>query len=95
MFTYINDNFLHAPSTDLSKEIIKILVGLMNAQATEVFMDTMPAGVAKSPGLKSKICAQVAGLYNGIVEETKEAVVKAVLIKEWSHLIQVSRTPEP
>ncbi|KAK4698817.1 hypothetical protein P7C70_g7451, partial [Phenoliferia sp. Uapishka_3] len=87
MFTYINDNFLHAPSTDLSREVVKVLVGLMGAQATEVFIETMPAG-AKSAGLKSKLCMQASGLYGGIVEEVKEWLNKGVFIREWSFLIQ-------
>lgn len=87
MFTYINDNFLHAPSTDLSRDVVKVLVGLMGAQATEVFIETMPA--ATGAGLRSKMCAQAAGLYGAIVEEVKEWVGKGVFIKEWSLLVQV------
>lgn len=89
MYTYINDNFLHAPSTDLSREVVKVLVDLMRAQATEVFVETMGTG-SKGAGLKSKLLMRAAGLYAGIVEEAKEWVVKGVFIKEWSNLIQVS-----
>ncbi|KAL8287389.1 hypothetical protein RQP46_003841 [Phenoliferia psychrophenolica] len=87
MFTYINDNFLHAPSTDLSREVVKVLVGLMGAQATEVFIETMAPG-AKGAGLKSKLCMQASSHYAGIVEEVKEWVNKSVFIREWSLLIQ-------
>ncbi|KAM0751246.1 BRO1-domain-containing protein [Meredithblackwellia eburnea MCA 4105] len=87
MFTYINDNFLHAPSTDLSREVVKVLVALMGAQATEVFIETMAPG-SKNAGLKSKLCMQASGLYAGIVEEVKEWVAKGVFVREWSLLIQ-------
>lgn len=92
MFTYINDNFLHAPSTDLSREVVKVLVTLMGAQATEVFIETMAPG-AKLAGLKSKLCMQASGLYGIIIEEAKEWVNKGVFIREWSFLIQVSPRP--
>jgi tyrosine-protein phosphatase non-receptor type 23 len=39
MLTYINENFLHAPSTDLSREVGKFLISLILAQATEVFFE--------------------------------------------------------
>ncbi|KAI5476180.1 vacuolar protein-sorting protein BRO1 [Pseudohyphozyma bogoriensis] len=84
MFTYINDNFLHAPSTDLSREVVKVLVGLMSAQAVEVFVESMP----KESKLRPKLCMQAATLYGGIMEEVKEWVAKSVFIKEWSWLIQ-------
>ena len=35
MFTYINENFLHAPSVDLSRETVKCLIQVMLAQAQE------------------------------------------------------------
>lgn len=89
MFTYINDNFLHAPSTDLSREVVKVLVGLMGAQATEVFIEMMAPGL-KGAGLRSKLCMQASAMYAGIVEEVKEWVTKGVFIREWSNLIQVS-----
>lgn len=90
MYTYINENFLHAPSTDLSREVVKVLVTLMEAQATEVFIETMGEKVGKSAGLKARVCMQAAMLYAGMVEEIKEWVVKEIFIKEWSNLVQVS-----
>ncbi|KPV71620.1 uncharacterized protein RHOBADRAFT_49041 [Rhodotorula graminis WP1] len=88
MFVYINDNFLHAPSTDLSKDVVKLLVGLMTAQATEVFIETMGPATAKGAGLRSKLCMQVSAAYAGLVEEVKEWVGKGVFLREWSLLIQ-------
>lgn len=88
MFTYINDNFLHAPSTDLGRDLIKILVGLMTAQATEVFLERMNEE-KRSPGLKSKICAQVAAVYAGMVEDVKENVGKGYFDRSWLVIVQV------
>jgi len=88
MFTYINDNFLHAPSTDLSRDVVKVLVGLTNAQATEVFIETMGPGSAKGAGLRSKLCQQASVLYAAVVEDVKEFVGKGVFIQAWSLVIQ-------
>ncbi|GAA5902825.1 uncharacterized protein JCM6883_007255 [Sporobolomyces salmoneus] len=88
MFVYINENFLHAPSTDLSKEVVKILVGLMGAQAVEIFIETMGPATAKGAGLRSKMCMQASSAYAGIVEDCKEWVTKGVFLKEWSLLVQ-------
>ncbi|GEM10228.1 vacuolar protein-sorting protein BRO1 [Rhodotorula toruloides] len=91
MFVYINENFLHAPSTDLSKEVVKLLVGLMVAQATEVFIETMGPATGKSSGLRSKLCVQVSSAYAALVEDVKEWVTKGVFLREWSLLIQAPK----
>lgn len=39
MFTYINENFLHAPSTDLSRDTVQTLISIMLAQGQEVFLE--------------------------------------------------------
>ncbi|KAG0655627.1 bck1-like resistance to osmotic shock [Rhodotorula mucilaginosa] len=88
MFVYINENFLHAPSTDLSKEVVKLLVGLMVAQASEVFVETMGPATGKSAGLRSKLCMQVSSAYAALVEDVKEWHTKGVFLREWSLLIQ-------
>ena len=36
MLTYINENFLHAPSTDLSQEVIKFLVNMIAGYVDEI-----------------------------------------------------------
>lgn len=90
MFVYINENFLHAPSTDLSKEVVKLLVGLMVAQASEVFVETMGPATGKGAGLRSKLCMQVSSAYAALVEDVKEWHTKGVFLREWSLLIQAS-----
>lgn len=95
MFVYINENFLHAPSTDLSKEVVKLLVGLMVAQASEVFVETMGPATGKSAGLRSKLCMQVSSAYAALVEDVKEWHTKGVFLREWSLLIQVRRHSAP
>ncbi len=88
MLTYINDNFLHAPSTDLSREVIKFLVGTILAQATEVFFEKC-TDEKKGNGLISKIAAQAAFMYNGLSEEVKEFMGKGIFDRNWVTIVQV------
>ncbi|KAF7795702.1 hypothetical protein EIP86_006867 [Pleurotus ostreatoroseus] len=87
MLTYINDNFLHAPSTDLSREVIKFLVGIMLAQATEVFFEKC-TDEKKGNVLVSKIASQAAFLYTGLSEEVKEFMGKGIFDRNWVTVIQ-------
>ncbi|KAF7324851.1 BRO1 domain-containing protein [Mycena kentingensis (nom. inval.)] len=88
MLTYINENFLHAPSKDLSKEVIKFLVNLILAQATEVFWEKC-VEEKKGSGLVSKIASQAATMYTSLAEEVKEFQGQSILDKNWVTLIQI------
>ena len=87
MLTYINDNFLHAPSTDLSREVIKFLVGIILAQATEVFFEKC-TDEKKSNALVAKIAAQTAFMYTSLSEEVKEFMGKGIFDRNWVTVIQ-------
>ena len=88
MLTYINENFLHAPSTDLSREVVKFLVNIILAQATEVFFEKC-TDEKKGVALVSKIGSQTAYLYNSLTEEVKEFMGKGIFDRNWVTLIQV------
>ncbi|KAI0672140.1 BRO1-like domain-containing protein [Trametes maxima] len=87
MLTYINDNFLHAPSLDLSREVIKFLVGIILAQATEVFFEKC-TDEKKSNALVAKIAAQTASMYTSLSEEVKEFMGKGIFDRNWVTVIQ-------
>lgn len=89
MFGYINDNFLHAPSTDMSRDVVKCLVGIMMAQASEVFWEKT-VEEKKGNTLISKLASQTAFAYTGLIEDVKEFVKKGVFEHLWMVLIQVS-----
>lgn len=89
MLTYINDNFLHAPSTDLSREVIKFLVGVITAQATEIFFEKC-VDEKKSSTLVSKIAAQAAYLYTQLSDEVKDFMGKGIFDRNWVTVVQVS-----
>lgn len=88
MLTYINDNFLHAPSTDLSREVIKFLVGAIMAQATEIFFEKCTEE-KKGNTLVSKIASQAAYMYTSLSDEVKEFMGKGIFDRNWVTVVQV------
>ena len=88
MFTYINENFLHAPSTDLSRETVKALIAIMLAQGQEVFLEKQIADGRKL-GLLAKLSSQAASLYAQATEGVQENVNRGVFERVWLHLSQV------
>ncbi|KAM7217543.1 vacuolar protein-sorting protein bro-1 [Rhypophila decipiens] len=87
MFAYINENFLHAPSSDLSRETVKTLINIMLAQAQEVFLEKQIAD-QKKVGLLAKLSSQAATLYGQAVEGVQENVNKAIFEKVWLMMVQ-------
>ncbi|RFU28274.1 hypothetical protein B7463_g8057, partial [Scytalidium lignicola] len=88
MFTYINENFLHAPSTDLSRDTVKTLIQIMLAQAQEVFLEKQISD-GKKVGLLAKLASQAGFLYSQAVEGTQDNVNKAIFEKVWLIVVQV------
>lgn len=90
MFTYINENFLHAPSIDLSRETVKTLIHIMLAQAQEVFLEKQVAD-QKKVGLLAKLSAQAGYLYGQALEGVQENVQKSIFERVWLLFVQVHR----
>ena len=88
MFTYINENFLHAPSTDLSRETVKTLIAIMLAQGQEVFLEKQMTD-GKKVGLLAKLASQAASLYAQATEGVQDNVSRSVFDRSWLHLVQV------
>lgn len=88
MFTYINENFLHAPSQDLSRETVKTLISIMLAQAQEVFLEKQISD-GRKVGLLAKLASHAASLYLQAVEGVQDNVSRSVFDKLWLHLTQV------
>ncbi|CDM37299.1 hypothetical protein DTO013E5_7574 [Penicillium roqueforti] len=87
MFTYINKNFLHPPSTDLKEDTIKTLINVTLAQAQEVFFEKQVADQRK-PGLLAKLAGQAAYLYSQAAEIMQNFVEKNVFDKVWTVVVQ-------
>lgn len=88
MFTYINENFLHAPSTDLSRDTIKSLISIMLAQGQEVFLEKQIAD-GKKVGLLAKLASQAAYLYAQAAEGVQENFHRGVFDKSWVQVAQI------
>ncbi|KJK60406.1 BRO1-like domain protein [Aspergillus parasiticus SU-1] len=86
MFTYINENFLHAPSTDLNRETVKTLINVTLAQGQEVFLEKQVAD-QKKVGFLAKLASQAAYLYSQAVEGMQE-YAKGVFEKVWMVVVQ-------
>ncbi|KAL8728287.1 MAG: hypothetical protein Q9166_005494 [cf. Caloplaca sp. 2 TL-2023] len=88
MFTYINENFLHAPSTDLSRDTVKTLISVMLAQGQEVFLQKQIAD-DKKVGLLAKLASQASYLYGQALEGVQENVQRGIFDKLWVQVAQV------
>lgn len=88
MFTYINENFLHAPSVDLSRDTVKTMIAIMLAQGQEVFLEKQIAD-GKKVGLLAKLASQAAYLYSQATEGVQENVSKQVFDRTWLMVTQI------
>jgi len=95
MFTYINENFLHAPSSDLSRDTVKTLISIMLAQAQEVFLEKQVSD-GKKVGMLAKLSSQAAYLYQQALEGVQENVNNGIFEKAWllfTHVCSVLYLP--
>jgi hypothetical protein len=90
MLNYINENFLHAPSTDLSKEVVQFLVGIMLAQATESVFEKCIQERKLGNALIAKIGAQTAAMYVQLTEDVKDFMGKGIFDRNWVTMLQVA-----
>jgi len=88
MLTYINDNFLHAPSTDLSREVVQFLTGVLMAQSTEVFTAKL-IDEKKAPALVCRSANSAAVMYAALVDEMKEFQGKGIFDRNWLFVLQI------
>lgn len=84
LLNFINENFLHAPSTDLSREMVKTLSNAMLAQAQEVFTEKQIRDRGKS-SIIAKLSAECASLYHNANESLSELVIAGTIDSVWEH----------
>ncbi|ORY48912.1 BRO1-domain-containing protein [Rhizoclosmatium globosum] len=82
LFAYINDNFLHPPSVDLSRESVKALETLMLAQAQELFVEKCLVE-NKQGQLVAKLSAQAALLYGNAKDALSDDALKQQINRAW------------
>ncbi|RCH98002.1 bck1-like resistance to osmotic shock, partial [Rhizopus stolonifer] len=91
MFQYINDNFLHAPSEDLSRETVNMLSELMLAQAQECFLESSIREKTKD-GLVAKLASHAAWVYGNMVDSLTDAVNRGVGVdRSWIIICQIKQ----
>ncbi|KAJ9609371.1 bck1-like resistance to osmotic shock [Cladophialophora chaetospira] len=88
MFTYINENFLHAPSTDLNRDTVKTVISIVLGQAQEVFLEKQVRD-GKKPALLAKLAAQAAFLYGQAKEGLESDHARGVFESVWLKFIQI------
>jgi len=88
MFMYINDNFLHAPSSDLSRETVKLLSNVMLAQAQECVCQTQIRD-GKSGKTVAKLANQASILFGSVIEGVNEQISQGVFERVWLSFVQV------
>ncbi|KNC98241.1 uncharacterized protein SPPG_06641 [Spizellomyces punctatus DAOM BR117] len=88
LFLYINDNFLHAPSLDLSRDSIKTLADLMLAQAQECFIEKVIMEKKKG-ALVAKLAAQAAHVYQNVADGLANEAIRSQFDRAWIELVKV------
>jgi hypothetical protein len=88
MFMYINDNFLHAPSTDLSRDTVKLLSNIMLAQAQECVCQTQ-IREGKTGKIVAKLANQASMLFGAVLEGVNDHVSQGIFERIWWNFCQV------
>ena len=88
MFTYINENFLHAPSQDLNRDTVKAMISITLAQAQESFIEKQVRDGKKS-NLLAKLSSQAHYLYGQAKEGLEAEASKGVFEPSWLKFIQI------
>ncbi|KAI8919290.1 BRO1-like domain-containing protein [Powellomyces hirtus] len=88
LFLYINENFLHAPSLDLSRDSIKTLHDLMLGQAQECFLEKVLLE-KKQGALVAKLAAQAAHVYQQVADGFVNEAIRAQIDRAWIELTKV------
>ena len=88
MFTYINENFLHAPSIDLNRDTVKTMISITIGQAQEVFIEKQIRD-GKKAALLAKLAAQAAFLFGQAKEGLESDHARGVFESVWLKLIQI------
>lgn len=78
MLNYVRDNFLHAPTHDMSADAAKTLSALLLAQASEVFVEKSLAD-AKGAALVAKLAAHTAAAYAALAESAGDAGIPSLV----------------
>lgn len=90
VFSFIVENFLHAPSTDLSQDTVKAFTKLMLAQAQETFVMRFLSDSNSKPSMIAKLAKAASNLYKTAGDSLLEILQKQSWgNKSWHQFCQV------
>ena len=81
-FKFVSDNFLHAPSQDLSPELLQFLSNLMLAQAQEVGWEKSVLDKRKY-SIIAKLASQASFMYGNALKAFDDLKPKVSLNRDW------------
>ncbi|KAJ1963887.1 bck1-like resistance to osmotic shock, partial [Dimargaris xerosporica] len=90
MLQFIGENFIHAPSEDLSANTLRVLQQLMLAQAQECFLERCLQEMKKDT-LIAKIANQNAWMYTNVVENMSECFKNRAFEEQWLTVCQIKQ----
>jgi BRO1-like domain len=88
MFMYINDNFLHAPSTDLNRDTVKLLSSIMLAQAQECVCQYQIRD-GKTGKTVAKLANQASIQFGSVLEGISDLCSQGIFDRVWLNMCQV------
>ncbi|KAK9314492.1 BRO1-like domain-containing protein [Lipomyces starkeyi] len=91
IYTFVAENFLHAPSADLNRDTVRALASLMLAQAQEVFVERLLVEGTTKPNMLTKLAKSASLMYKTAVEGLSTAVSKGWGERDWVSLASVQQ----
>ncbi|KAJ8098265.1 BRO1-like domain-containing protein [Lipomyces tetrasporus] len=91
IYTFVAENFLHAPSADLNRDTVRALASLMLAQAQEVFVERLLVEGTTKPNMLTKLAKSASMMYKTAVEGLSTAVAKGWGERDWVLLASVQQ----
>ncbi|KAK9324510.1 BRO1-like domain-containing protein [Lipomyces orientalis] len=91
IYTFVAENFLHAPSADLNRDTVRALASLMLAQAQEVFVERLLVEGTTKPNMLTKLAKSASMMYKAAVEGLSTAVSKGWGERDWLSLASVQQ----
>jgi hypothetical protein len=85
---FVNLNFLHPPSTDLTKDVVNTLVAIMDAQQSEILVEAL-LDKKHGPNMIATIANRSANEYKLAVEQMNTFEGQGIMDRNWLNLLQI------
>ncbi|KAI9197132.1 BRO1-like domain-containing protein [Polychytrium aggregatum] len=88
LLDFIDKNFLHAPSKDMSNASVKTLVSLLLTQAQECFVEKL-LSEGKSGNLVAKLAAHITHAYRSVLEGFSDESLEDQFPSNWTDIVTI------